>query len=184
MPTDGTTLLQQEWEEGDRALERERGDTGRYERLLEQVEIVTDELRRRVGQTYSLGELAPPIATRSGGRARPSRIVRLRPAGRAISRSSWPPRSSPPAWRRGLPRDEPAAPAPPPHIGATRPRRRRRRPDSLRGRRRTRGGAPRQPEADLTVTTTSTSFHDPRWCKKRKLWPDSPRWRFATTVNG
>ena len=58
MPTDGTTLLQQEWEEGDRALERERGDTGRYERLLEQVEIVTDELRRRVGQTYSLGELA------------------------------------------------------------------------------------------------------------------------------
>ena|SRR5579862_7538555 len=58
MSTDGTTLVRQEWEEGDRALERERGDADRYERLLEQVEVVTDELRRRVGQTYSLGELA------------------------------------------------------------------------------------------------------------------------------
>ena len=58
MSTDGTTLVRQEWEEGDRALERERGDPARYERLFEQVEVVTDELRRRVGQTYSLGELA------------------------------------------------------------------------------------------------------------------------------
>ena len=80
---------------GRSALERERGDTGRYERLLEQVEIVTDELRRRVGQTYSLGELALVYRDAERWRARPSRIVRLRPAGRAISRSSWPPRSSP-----------------------------------------------------------------------------------------
>jgi len=58
MSTDGTTLLRQEWEEGDRALERTRDDARRYERLLAQVEIVTDELRRRVGQTYTLGELA------------------------------------------------------------------------------------------------------------------------------
>jgi hypothetical protein len=58
MPTDGTTLLRQEWEEGDRALERTRDDARRYERLRAQVEIVTDELRRRVGQTYTLGELA------------------------------------------------------------------------------------------------------------------------------
>jgi len=58
MSTDGTTLLRQEWEEGDRALERARDDPARYERLLGQVEVVTGELRRRVGQTYTLGELA------------------------------------------------------------------------------------------------------------------------------
>jgi hypothetical protein len=58
MSTDGTTLLRQEWEEGDRALERRREDRRSYERLLEQVEVVTDELRRRVGQTYTLDELA------------------------------------------------------------------------------------------------------------------------------
>jgi len=52
------TLVRQEWEDGARRLEAERGDPGRYARLLRQVEIVTDELRRRVGQTYSLDELA------------------------------------------------------------------------------------------------------------------------------
>ena len=57
MSTDGTTILRQEWEEGARALEREREDRRRYERLLDQVEVVTAELRRRVGGTYSLGEL-------------------------------------------------------------------------------------------------------------------------------
>jgi hypothetical protein len=58
MALDSTTLIRQEWEEGDRRLESERGDRDRYERLLQQVEIVSDELRRRVGQTYSLAELA------------------------------------------------------------------------------------------------------------------------------
>jgi hypothetical protein len=52
------TLLQQEWEEGDRRLEAERGDRRRYEALLRQIEVVTDELRKRVGQTYTLAELA------------------------------------------------------------------------------------------------------------------------------
>ncbi len=52
------TLVRQEWEEGDRRLEDERGDRRRYERLLEQVSIVTDELRKQIGQTYSLDELA------------------------------------------------------------------------------------------------------------------------------
>jgi len=55
---DGTELLRQEWADGERRLEAERGDRQRYERLLQQVEIVTDELRRRVGQTYTLAELA------------------------------------------------------------------------------------------------------------------------------
>ena len=58
MSSDGTTILRQEWEEGNRALERERDDPRRYERLLEQVEVVTAELRRRIGQTYTLDELA------------------------------------------------------------------------------------------------------------------------------
>jgi hypothetical protein len=58
MATDGTTLIRQEWEDGARRLEAERSDRARYERLLQQVEIVTDELRRRVGHTYSLDELA------------------------------------------------------------------------------------------------------------------------------
>jgi hypothetical protein len=58
MSSDGTTLLRQEWEEGNRALERQREDPRRYERLLEQIEVVTGELRRRVGQTYTLDELA------------------------------------------------------------------------------------------------------------------------------
>ena len=58
MSIDGTTLIRQEWDDGARRLEAERSDRARYERLLQQVEIVTDELRRRVGQTYTLGELA------------------------------------------------------------------------------------------------------------------------------
>jgi hypothetical protein len=55
---DGTTLVQQEWEEGNRRLEAERGDRRRYETLLRQIEIVTEELRKQIGQTYSLDELA------------------------------------------------------------------------------------------------------------------------------
>jgi hypothetical protein len=51
-------LMQQEWEEGERDLEAERHDRVRYTRLLEQVEVVTDELRKRIGQTYTLDELA------------------------------------------------------------------------------------------------------------------------------
>ncbi len=57
MSIDGMTLIRQEWEDGARRLEAERGDRTRYERLVQQVEIVTDELRRRIGQTYSLDEL-------------------------------------------------------------------------------------------------------------------------------
>jgi hypothetical protein len=58
MSTGATTLVRQEWEEGDRRLEAERDDRIRYERRLEQVKVVTDELRRRVGQTFTLAELA------------------------------------------------------------------------------------------------------------------------------
>ena len=58
MSIDSTTLMRQEWEDGHRRLEAERSDVRRYRTLLEQIEVITDELRRRVGQTYSLAELA------------------------------------------------------------------------------------------------------------------------------
>jgi hypothetical protein len=51
-------LVRHEWADGHRRLEAERGDPRRYRRLVEQVEALTDELRRRVGGTYSLAELA------------------------------------------------------------------------------------------------------------------------------
>ena len=53
-----TELVQQEWEEGERRLEVERDDRRRYETLLRQIEIVTEELRKQVGQVFTLDELA------------------------------------------------------------------------------------------------------------------------------
>jgi hypothetical protein len=46
-----------EWEEGSRRLEDARTDRQRYERLLAQVDVLLDELRRRVGQTFTTDEL-------------------------------------------------------------------------------------------------------------------------------
>lgn len=51
-------LARQQWEEGYRRLEREAADPARHARLLEQVELLTGELRRRVGGTFTLTELA------------------------------------------------------------------------------------------------------------------------------
>lgn len=51
-------LIQQEWEDGHRRLEAERSDRRRYETLLRQIDIVTEQLRKQVGQTYTLAELA------------------------------------------------------------------------------------------------------------------------------
>jgi hypothetical protein len=59
----GLETARQEWEEGERRLEAERGDRARYTRLLAQVEVVTDELRRRIGQTYTLADLARSYGT-------------------------------------------------------------------------------------------------------------------------
>jgi hypothetical protein len=47
-----------EWEEAHRRLESYSGQPERYARLLEQVEVLTDELARRVGQTFTLAQLA------------------------------------------------------------------------------------------------------------------------------
>ena len=51
-------LARAEWEVGNRLLEAERADAARYRRLLAQVEVVTDQLRKRVGGTFTLAELA------------------------------------------------------------------------------------------------------------------------------
>ena len=51
-------LVQQEWERAAAELEEERADRRRYETLLRQIEIVTEELRKQVGQTYTVAELA------------------------------------------------------------------------------------------------------------------------------
>ena len=53
-----TELVQQEWEEGERRLEAERDDRRRYETLLRQIEVVTEELRKQVGQVFTLDDLA------------------------------------------------------------------------------------------------------------------------------
>jgi hypothetical protein len=50
-------VAKQEWEEGSRRLEAAREDGPRYRQLLERLELVLDELRRRLGQTYTLAEL-------------------------------------------------------------------------------------------------------------------------------
>jgi hypothetical protein len=50
-------VARQEWEEGSRRLEGARDNGRRYGQLLELLELVLDELRKRIGQTYSLEEL-------------------------------------------------------------------------------------------------------------------------------
>jgi hypothetical protein len=53
----------QEWEQGHRRLQSMANDVRLYRRLLDQVQAVTDELRRRVGQTFTLAELADAYAS-------------------------------------------------------------------------------------------------------------------------
>ena len=55
-----------EWEDGYRRLEHESRDRVAGERLLAQVEVVTAELRRRVGGTYTLAELTRAYARAEG----------------------------------------------------------------------------------------------------------------------
>jgi hypothetical protein len=47
-----------EWEEGYRRFEAASRDPVAAARLRAQLEVVTDELRRRIGQTFTLEELA------------------------------------------------------------------------------------------------------------------------------
>jgi hypothetical protein len=47
----------QEWEEGYRRVQAERDSRRRYRTLMSDVDAVRDELRRRVGQTFTITEL-------------------------------------------------------------------------------------------------------------------------------
>jgi len=50
-------VTRQEWEEGTRRLESARDDERRYRQLVRSLELLVDELRKRIGQTYTLREL-------------------------------------------------------------------------------------------------------------------------------
>jgi hypothetical protein len=54
--------VRQEWEEGYRRFEQALDEPGARERLLAQLELVTDELRKRIGQTFTLDDLARAYA--------------------------------------------------------------------------------------------------------------------------
>ena len=51
-------IARQEWAEGYRRLEAERGNASRYRLLHVQLDAVTEQLRRRVGAAFTLSELA------------------------------------------------------------------------------------------------------------------------------
>jgi hypothetical protein len=75
----------QEWEQSARRLEEEASDPAHYERLLEQVDAVGAELRRRVGETFTLAEL-----------------VRAYEGAEAWTREAVAVTSPPPGWIRTL----------------------------------------------------------------------------------
>lgn len=49
--------MRQQWEEGNRRLESKASDPA-YPQLLKQLEVVTEELRKRVGERFTLAQLA------------------------------------------------------------------------------------------------------------------------------
>jgi hypothetical protein len=51
-------LARQHWQDGHRRVERAKADRPRYAQLVSGVEVVLDGLRQRVGQTFTLAELA------------------------------------------------------------------------------------------------------------------------------
>jgi hypothetical protein len=55
-------VARHEWEDGTRRLEATRDDVRRYHGLLKLLDLVLDELRKRVGQTYTLEELTAAYA--------------------------------------------------------------------------------------------------------------------------
>jgi len=62
MATRALDATRHEWEEGYRRLEAASGDRQRYLAMLAELELVLDELRRRIGQTFTLDELAAAYA--------------------------------------------------------------------------------------------------------------------------
>jgi hypothetical protein len=51
-------LARQQWEDGNRRVEASRADPPRYRSLSAQVDVVVAGLRERVGQVFTLDELA------------------------------------------------------------------------------------------------------------------------------
>jgi len=51
-------LARQQWRDGNRRLEDARGDSQRYRQLVEGTDRVVDALRKRLGQSFTLDELA------------------------------------------------------------------------------------------------------------------------------
>ena len=51
-------LARQQWQDGNRRVEQSRADHSRYVELTRQVDVVVAGLRRRVGQVFTLHELA------------------------------------------------------------------------------------------------------------------------------
>jgi hypothetical protein len=51
-------LARQQWRDGNRRLEQARGDRQRYRQLAEGTDRVIDGLRRRLGSSFTLDELA------------------------------------------------------------------------------------------------------------------------------
>lgn len=49
--------VRHQWEDGNRRFESHASDPA-YPQLLEQLEVATDELRKRVGETFTLAQLA------------------------------------------------------------------------------------------------------------------------------
>jgi hypothetical protein len=48
----------QQWSEGNRRLESQASNADVYARLLAQLEVATEELRKRIGETFTLAQLA------------------------------------------------------------------------------------------------------------------------------
>jgi hypothetical protein len=48
----------QQWAEGNRRLESLASDPLVYRQLITQLEVATDELRKRIGETFTLAQLA------------------------------------------------------------------------------------------------------------------------------
>ena len=55
-------LARQQWLDGSRRIERRRDQPAVYVHLHQQVEVVIAELRRRLGQSFTLDELASEYA--------------------------------------------------------------------------------------------------------------------------
>jgi chorismate-pyruvate lyase len=55
-------VVRADWDQAFRRLESERSDARRYRRLLAGVDAVTDALRARIGQTFTMQQLVDAYA--------------------------------------------------------------------------------------------------------------------------